>query len=697
MSEVQRGSAPFKPRARLLVLLGEQLITNEIIAIVELVKNSYDADATQVDVILNNVTDIEEGQILIKDNGTGMSLDTILNVWLEPGTEYRKTQREKGERTKKFERPFLGEKGVGRFAAHKLGTLVRVITRMEGEPLETLVEVDWTRFEKNVYLDEVPVYWERRNPKVFLGKSHGTQIVIDNLRTAWTDEMALSLAQKLMALQSPFRERMGFSINLETPDFPLLSIKIRPIEEILENPIYSLKGKVNEKGVFIGEYRFQYPALKLKRVSPISEDIKGLGESICGPFDVRFHVWDLDPTTLKETVTTRTYRDYIQPHTGIRLYRDGFRVWPFGEPGDDWLGLDARRVNNPTKCLSNNQIIGIVEISHTKNPQLRDKTDREGLIDNKQFQDFKSLVLSSLNILEIERRKDKNKVDRLHEKKAKRIDITIEAIDNLREKMKKSGHFELYRRDLNDIENAYRNEVISTLEPLIVSAGIGVAYMMPAHELSMTIKDLEEIIHSLNRDLGRIGVGGEIAERLPKMLELTGMMSDVAEGALELSRRKPETFTLRSTVESAVYVKKPELRKENISTEVLEKEKISLKGVKNLILASVLNLIDNSIYWLGKTAGDKKIQIMIARDIDSSPRIVVSDNGPGIRREDLSYLGEAFFTRKTYGTGLGLYITRKAMKANDGELTFGFFGEEPDFLTGANIILRFSPEREVKK
>ena len=108
-------------------------------------------------------------------------------------------------------------------------------------------------------------------------------------------------------------------------------------------------------------------------------------------------------------------------------------------------------------------------------------------------------------------------------------------------------------------------------------------------------------------------------------------------------------------------------------------------------------MIDNSIYWLGRTAGDKKIQIIIDRDIDSSPRIVVSDNGLGIRREDVGYLGEAFFTRKPYGTGLGLYITRKAMKANDGELTFGFFGEEPDFLTGANVVLRFSPEREVKK
>ena len=88
------GESVFRPRARLLVLLGEQLITNEVIAVVELVKNAYDADATEVMVSLNDVARPETGSIAVEDDGSGMSLDTIMNVWLEPGTDYRKRQRE---------------------------------------------------------------------------------------------------------------------------------------------------------------------------------------------------------------------------------------------------------------------------------------------------------------------------------------------------------------------------------------------------------------------------------------------------------------------------------------------------------------------------------------------------------------------------------------------------------------------------
>src|SRR5436190_1025824 len=122
-------SLPFKPRARMLLLLGEQLIRDPGIAAFELVKNSYDADATEVTVELIHVDDAEAGRVIIEDNGCGMNWETVVNVWLEPGTDYREKQKEKGKRTPKFHRFPLGEKGVGRFAAHKLGRKVKLITK----------------------------------------------------------------------------------------------------------------------------------------------------------------------------------------------------------------------------------------------------------------------------------------------------------------------------------------------------------------------------------------------------------------------------------------------------------------------------------------------------------------------------------------------------------------------------------------
>ena len=141
----------FKPRARILLQLGEQLIRNESIALLELVKNSYDADASTVKVIMRNVDDPESGVIIIEDDGCGMTLDIIKNVWMVPGSDYKEKLVREKRRTSKFGRLPLGEKGIGRFAVHKLGDVVEIITRAENNP-EIYLQIDWTAFEKAGYL-----------------------------------------------------------------------------------------------------------------------------------------------------------------------------------------------------------------------------------------------------------------------------------------------------------------------------------------------------------------------------------------------------------------------------------------------------------------------------------------------------------------------------------------------------------------
>lgn len=705
MSILERGTAVFKPRARLLSLLGEQLITNEVIAVVELVKNAYDADATSVTLTLEKVSNIEEGKIIIEDDGTGMTLDTILNVWLEPGTDFRKAQRDKGEKSALYKRSFLGEKGIGRFAAHRLGNVINLTTRIKDSDVEVDVEVNWKMFDQSKHLDEVPVSWMTRKPKVFAGDKHGTRIVIIDLKSAWTQNMVEELKGKLDALQAPLKEKFYFEIRLVAQEFPkILETKKIALNEIFGTAPYSFEGVIDKNGCLSATYHFKQDAFPEKeRSTEIKEDLRGerfllpqggVRSPLCGVFSVRFYAWDLDATTLKETVTRAYYDRAIKPNCGVRIHRDGFRVWPFGEPGNDWLNLDSRRLNNMTKCVSNNQIVGIVNISHDENPKLVDKTDREGIIENDPLSDFKDLVLAALNLFEIERRKDRIEIASLRDRKI-RMDRTTEAIEKLREKMKKKEHIAVYEEEVKGIENAYLAEVRDTIDPLIVSAGIGIAYLMPAHEITLSIQNLEKILKSLQADLSRIGVRGEIADTIPNMLKVTDMIRDIADGALELTRRKGESFSLHSALDFSCYIKMPTLKAEKIQLNVIEKDKITIKGQKNLVMACLLNLLDNATYWLSNVK-EKSIQILIDHDVNSHPRFVVSDNGPGIRKEDLPYLGEAFWTRKTNGTGLGLFICKRAMKANDGEVDFGFFGEDASFLSGANVILRFSPEVEVK-
>ena len=108
MSDSRSQSLPFKPRARLLLLLGDQLIREPGIAVFELVKNAYDADAKKCSIRMTDLTDPEKGRMVIKDDGTGMDWDTVTGVWLEPGTDYRAEQRRRGKRTAKFHRLPLG-------------------------------------------------------------------------------------------------------------------------------------------------------------------------------------------------------------------------------------------------------------------------------------------------------------------------------------------------------------------------------------------------------------------------------------------------------------------------------------------------------------------------------------------------------------------------------------------------------------
>src|ERR1700722_6196467 len=146
----------FRPRARLLLLLGDQLIRDAGLAVFELVKNAYDADATECVVSLRSIASPDSGSIVVQDAGSGMDLSTVTGVWLEPGTDFRTKQKDKLSRSRRFHRMPLGEKGLGRFAVHKLGRSIELVTRKRGQP-EITVSIDWEAFDRGTYLSEVPV------------------------------------------------------------------------------------------------------------------------------------------------------------------------------------------------------------------------------------------------------------------------------------------------------------------------------------------------------------------------------------------------------------------------------------------------------------------------------------------------------------------------------------------------------------
>ena len=176
-----------QPYARLLTMLGEQLIKNERIALIELIKNSYDADATKVDVIFQHFGDnweiTSDSRIIIEDTGTGMTEEVIKNHWLNPATPIKKLDKDKGRnRTKVHNRIIQGEKGIGRFAMLKLGRKITVVTRPIGGDQEFHVTYDLSRYsddflsdtgDEGLFLDDIDVLFECRDRKsTRLNSSH---------------------------------------------------------------------------------------------------------------------------------------------------------------------------------------------------------------------------------------------------------------------------------------------------------------------------------------------------------------------------------------------------------------------------------------------------------------------------------------------------------------------------------------------
>jgi hypothetical protein len=394
------GKGRLRPRARLIRTIGAELISSEVVAILELVRNSYDADATLVQLVFrNSYTDNAELEIV--DDGHGMSRDILLGPWLEPATAFKtggSNDPLAGDRSP-LGRRRLGSKGVGRFATQRLGRHLLVRTAQRGRT-ELRADFDWIALDRaDAFLDQLRVPWRelRTTPR---RRWKGTSLLIRGLREIWTGERFDRLRLALSRLLGP-----GLGAD---PPFRI-DVVINDVHELIEpalealTPMYSVAGEVRSSGLAVMRYT----------------DLSGVTEQwersvqwppvgvACGPFSFEVKAWDLDKPALipflQKTGIAHGLRDFrklIREHSGISLYRDGFRILPYGEPDNDWLRLDRRRVNNPTVRLSNNQILGWVKVSAERNPLLQDQTNREGLVNNEAYVHLQHVVVELLTHLE---------------------------------------------------------------------------------------------------------------------------------------------------------------------------------------------------------------------------------------------------------------------------------------------------------
>ncbi len=742
-----------RPYARLLTMLGDQLIKNELIALVELIKNSYDADASWVKVSFVDFGPdyalTSSSKIIIEDDGCGMNEDILRRHWLNPATPDKLKMKAVSPKTQKG-RILQGEKGIGRFAIFKLGKKITITTRRRlqddagrfvdaGEGIENILTYDFTGYdddflsengkERDLFLEELTVDLAQREPEaivdkdiklgttqVFKRKPFGTIIEITGLKTKWTTDRVNRIQKNIGKMQPIFSSK-------ETADFTVWIYKDNTLVESNDSYIKELRNCLENKSVLkVTNGRFLSPSNEIifdldgrpVHLDFNDQDIRGLtqfkkfkelearGETVdCGSFRFEFYIFDfnVDSENPSKYFLSRDEKITIKEHR-IYLYRDNVRVMPYGDPEDDWLRIDmARGTVRADEYLSNDQVVGCVYISQKENPNLRDKTNREGLIEEgRALEDFIGVLQLILRYL----RKKPFAQYLIDKKRKKEIDLIkrgrpLELIESAKKQYKNDTRVIEF---LNTFEHSYSKEK-RTLEDRIQKtenlAAVGLSIETATHDVMLLIGKATEQLTSLVKELM---LGGEIdRESLISRITLAqGSLSMVQSQMKDVQLLFPSTksrtksINVRTIIEKVHNLYKRAFSEDDITVEYnVTARPLIVKTTDAVLLQVFINLFDNALYWLKTVNTDRKILITIDGD---QQRLIFSDSGPGVKPDDADYIFEAFYSGKgEEGRGLGLYIASQLLDRYDYTITLAEFSKD-HILKGANFILEFIREVE---
>lgn len=376
----------FKISSSLKNLIGKELITNEFVAIFELVKNSYDANATEVEIKFLNTKNTQETILIISDNGRGMTLDDIKNKWLFVGYSAKRDGTEDRDYRQKFKvkRVFAGAKGVGRFSCDRLASKLELLTRKDFSDIQKL-HIDWDDFEKDQNEEFVKIkvlnttesldIWQKYQ------KKNGTVLILRNLRDNWDREKLLKLKKSLEKLINPIQadgDESGFRIKLNVPDEfradQYSNSEGSRVNGYVKNFIFekislkttSIKVSINSKGNLIQTELFDRGV----QIYSVFEK---------NPFDLLGNVSITLFQLNREAKFNFTKLMGMQPRLfgSVFVYKNGFRVFPYGDPGDDSLHIDTRKQQGYNRFLGTRDLIGRIEITGVA-PELMESTSRDG-------------------------------------------------------------------------------------------------------------------------------------------------------------------------------------------------------------------------------------------------------------------------------------------------------------------------------
>lgn len=693
---------------RVFTSLGAELVTNDFVALIELVKNSYDAFARSVDIRFQNDEKTGEQIIEVQDTGQGMSRADIIDSWLKVGTSFKADH--KTIKSGKDVRRVTGEKGLGRLSAARLGGTLTMFTKRVNAPCYR-VDIDWDAISKANSIDKCGVLIQAVKPPKGLEKK-GTLLRMQRLKKKWDFEAKSDLSELQTGLARfipPFKSKKDFNINLTLPGQESQPVEITP-PKILSQPPYVAKGSVDDKGEanIIYEYK-GYDKESGRRISgflKLAEDDSRLTDNKtstrddklteCGPFDFEFRIWDLDKDSLFELDKRFDLREKVtnirrlitdSPFSGISLYRDGILVLPkeirldkqVGAAEKDWLGLNLRRISRIGKRLSANQIVGYADISADINAALRDTADRERLVDNEASREFRKFLFRIVAFAEHEREKDGaepyHKEPPLKELfamlKAPVLPKKLEEIE-----ARKGGWDEI--RQVVDEHTKELDTAVDEIEQRFYYysrlANIGSLAMLLEHEVGNKVAVISELVSQLRENLEKIKSLGNLERRLELAENAIRSLQRLADIFSPLANRNFGTRRRNSGLEEIISQTaewhEKEIKHMQVKLHIVSDGQTVVAVDPGELVPIIDNLMTNSLYWLKKVSQEKReILIKIAPSITAS-RIDVRfhDSGPGIEdglEEKIFWPG---VTRKEDGIGMGLTVASELVAQYNGKM-----------------------------
>jgi len=661
--------------------------------------------ASSIEELIKTLRDCSS--IEVEDAGSGMSLKTLETVFLTVGTRSRYSERqERGAR--QTGRPILGEKGIGRLSVMRLGREIDITTSESGETHWNKLTIDWGLFshDSDALLQDVDVEPHRGSRKKDAAES-GTSLKIYRLESQWTKRKIENIIRdEFSKLVDPFAGKDDYkflvrfngealervSLDLEFLEFAHAELHgdYRLDDEV--GPVFSGKMSYNRYGkkksfslsgthLLTGVSKLGFASLQdLTNVGPFTFDLYW------------FNRPEIKNTAgLEASYVTNQVRIWAG---GPMVYRDGFRVNPYGGPDDDWLGLDKKAFASGGYKLNRNQLIGKVAISSSRNPALLDQTNREGIRESPERRVMENLLRvvianfrTFLNAVEGEQTaQEPLSVAALKESSDRTVRAMRSAWSDLRKR------FPILREErvlVGQMDDAI--DELSTLldraqgvvlafekgrSDLIQLAGIGLMVEFIGHELSRATEHALRDVTRSKRLQSPSGLEASL-ESLGVQLKTINKRIRVLDPLSPSGRQTKENFDLVAWISDLVSTHEAQFKRHNVDADFEvsghpRSGQIPVRAVKGMITQIVENLIANSMYWLkAEEMARPKFEPSLRIEIDAERRILsVEDNGPGVEVDRSEEIFQPFVTSKPpgEGKGLGLYIAREMARYHGCEL-----------------------------